>query len=330
VRFNDLLLILKGSTSGEQIIKTAAAASGAITLPAGTTDFSGTSGVVQQATTGAPFTAGTVAVANGGTGLTTGTSGGIPYYSAAGTMASSAALTTNALIKGAGAGAAPVASNATIDGSGNMAVTGALTVSGNTGLQNVYIAGANTLYMNGVALAGNDALNAGYNKLYDNSQTPSIYLGNGVGTSFNVYQQVGHLFNNRSGTLLARFQDAGAYKPGGGVWLDSSDIRLKRNITPYETGLAQVTALNPVRFQFNGKGTNPDDGRVFTGLIADDVAEIMPEMVGTLREKLDPEDEDETELLTLDATSLIYALVNAVKELSARVEALEAGSAATG
>jgi hypothetical protein len=35
MRFQDLLLILKGATSGEQIIKAAAAASGAITLPAG-------------------------------------------------------------------------------------------------------------------------------------------------------------------------------------------------------------------------------------------------------------------------------------------------------
>jgi hypothetical protein len=35
--------------------------------------------------------------------------------------------------------------------------------------------------------------------------------------------------------------------------------------------------------------------------------------------------EDESELLTLDARPLIYALLNAVKELSARVAALEAG-----
>jgi len=46
-------------------------------------------------------------VANGGTGLTSGTSGGIPYYSASGTIASSAALTASALVIGGGAGAAP-------------------------------------------------------------------------------------------------------------------------------------------------------------------------------------------------------------------------------
>ena len=46
-------------------------------------------------------------VANGGTGLTTGTSGGVLYFSASGTLASSAALTANALVIGGGTGVAP-------------------------------------------------------------------------------------------------------------------------------------------------------------------------------------------------------------------------------
>lgn len=46
-------------------------------------------------------------VAGGGTGLSSGTSGGIPYFSASGTMASSAALTANRLVLGGGAGVAP-------------------------------------------------------------------------------------------------------------------------------------------------------------------------------------------------------------------------------
>jgi hypothetical protein len=46
---------------------------------------------------------------------------------------------------------------------------------------------------------------------------------------------------------------------------------------------------------------------------------LFPARVG-----LNPGDEEETELLTLDTTPLIYALVNAVRELTARVAALEA------
>jgi len=46
-------------------------------------------------------------VANGGTGLTSGTSGGILAYTASGTLASSAALTANNVVVGGGAGVAP-------------------------------------------------------------------------------------------------------------------------------------------------------------------------------------------------------------------------------
>lgn len=50
---------------------------------------------------------GSLAVANGGTGLSSGTSGGIPYFSSSSTIASSGALTANQLVIGGGAGGAP-------------------------------------------------------------------------------------------------------------------------------------------------------------------------------------------------------------------------------
>lgn len=60
---------------------------------------------------------GALGVANGGTGLTTGTSGGVLYYSAAGTLASSGVLTSGRVVLGGGAGAAPNDSaNLTFDG----------------------------------------------------------------------------------------------------------------------------------------------------------------------------------------------------------------------
>jgi len=52
------------------------------------------------------FTTG-LPVANGGTGLTSGTSGGIPYFSSTSAIASSAALAASAIVLGGGAGAAP-------------------------------------------------------------------------------------------------------------------------------------------------------------------------------------------------------------------------------
>jgi hypothetical protein len=51
-----------------------------------------------------------VTVAQGGTGIASGTSGGVPYFSGSTTIASSAALASGAVVTGGGAGAAPVTS----------------------------------------------------------------------------------------------------------------------------------------------------------------------------------------------------------------------------
>jgi hypothetical protein len=53
------------------------------------------------------FVNGVLPVANGGTGLASGTSGGVLSYTASGTLASSGALAASALVIGGGAGAAP-------------------------------------------------------------------------------------------------------------------------------------------------------------------------------------------------------------------------------
>ena len=82
-------------------------------------------------------------VASGGTGLTSGTSGGVLAYTASGTLASSAALTQYGVVYGGGAGAVPVATAngttgqafiATTGGAPSWGVVGA--VGGGTGVAN--------------------------------------------------------------------------------------------------------------------------------------------------------------------------------------------------
>lgn len=78
----------------------------ALTLSSASNVFSG-SGASLTSLNAGNISSGTLAVARGGTGLSSGTNGGILGFTAAGTIASSGALTANALVVGGGAGATP-------------------------------------------------------------------------------------------------------------------------------------------------------------------------------------------------------------------------------
>jgi Chaperone of endosialidase len=114
-----------------------------------------------------------------------------------------------------------------------------------------------------------------------------------------------------------------ATKSTGTVWINPSDPQLKKNVTPYDAGLADILFLRPITYQFNGLGGTTDDGRVCYGLDASEVQDVMPECVSTIRGKLRPDDPGETDILTLDVSPIIFALLNAVHELNAKIEALE-------
>ena len=99
--------IVINKTSSTQSIKIVGAGpTTGVTIVAGTAALVAWNGL-DFVTVSVMSVTGIVQVANGGTGLTSGTSGGILAYTAAGTLASSAALTANALVLGGGAGATP-------------------------------------------------------------------------------------------------------------------------------------------------------------------------------------------------------------------------------
>lgn len=92
-----------------------------------------------------------------------------------------------------------------------------------------------------------------------------------------------------------------------------SDISLKENIRPLETGLAEVLALKPRRFDWkNGDGNN------VAGFIAQEVETVLPDLVSDYKYN-----EEETKR-GLKMGDMIPTLVKAIQELSAKVSALEA------
>ena len=116
-----------------------------------------------------------------------------------------------------------------------------------------------------------------------------------------------------------------AYKPGTPSWNTPLDLRLNRDIAPYDRGLAEIRQLQPISFAYNGRGGLRADGRRYQGIAAQDALPIMPEMVGEWSMRLEDADEDETSVYTMDYHPLLMALVNGVKELADRLERLEGG-----
>ncbi len=104
-------------------------------------------------------------------------------------------------------------------------------------------------------------------------------------------------------------------KVGGGTWTASSDRRLKRNISEYTGGLDDILAIRPVQFQYNGL-SGYDTEKEHIGVIAQELAEIAPYMVGTYTK-------DGTEYLEVDNSAMIYMLINAVKEQQAQIDDLK-------
>jgi hypothetical protein len=156
-----------------------------------------------------------------------------------------------------------------------------------------------------------------------------IYIGTLASGGNTYFHNQVHTWQTASGAVTTMALDttgnltiygATATKPGGGSWTAPSDLLLKDVIGAYDTGLAQVCALEPITYTYNGR-IMPRDGKTYIGLDAASVRGIMPELVGSA--SWTPLDAEPIEFLTIDSGPLIYALVNSVKELAAKVAVLE-------
>jgi hypothetical protein len=131
-----------------------------------------------------------------------------------------------------------------------------------------------------------------------------------------------------------------ATKPGGGAWTATSDARIKDVIGDYTSGLGAIMALRPIRYKYKDNWCVPDDdvqrphklvaerGTEFIGLVAQDTEATMPEMISKTSAELDGKLVHDLRLI--DMTALPLAIVNAIKELVARIEVLEEKEAQRG
>jgi hypothetical protein len=130
---------------------------------------------------------------------------------------------------------------------------------------------------------------------------------------------------------------AGEFNGNVAVWGDCdpcspSDSRFKKNVQPLAGGLQKVMALKPKTYEMKTdefKGVNFSKGKKY-GLMADDLALVMPEIVHVLRT---PPQKDEKgqpvkgavgeDYKAVAYSRLIPVLVSAIQELQAEIDALK-------
>jgi hypothetical protein len=109
-----------------------------------------------------------------------------------------------------------------------------------------------------------------------------------------------------------------ATKNTGTTWANPSDPRLKDDIAPYAVGLTEICRLDPITYRLKAQ----PDGPLCYGFDAEKVRDIFPECVSETRMKLSPDDAEETDgVLTFDMHPILIALVNAIRELNAKMSA---------
>lgn len=109
---------------------------------------------------------------------------------------------------------------------------------------------------------------------------------------------------------------------GNDSWNNTSDVRTKENIQPFNEGLELLKKVNPIRFNYNGKA-NTQKNLECIGISAQDIEEVFPYMI--YRSKIDKEKSgiDSDELLTTNLSALKFVMINAIRELDERLAKLE-------
>ena len=218
-------------------------------------------------------------------------------------------------------------------GDGNVAIgifsmVNSTTAAGNTCVGNT--AGHDIISaQEGVCLGNAAGFSAGNDYV---AGTGGIYIGSASqASSSNVDREIVLAYNQQgrgARTFLAG-ADAGVFHAGNtSSWDTTSDERIKKNIVDNNVGLDIITKLQPRNFEYRSleeikettlasvadKGVIDKTGTQL-GFVAQELEEVLPAAVHT----------NEFGIKNVSTDNIIYYLINAVKELSTKVTALEAG-----
>jgi hypothetical protein len=217
----------------------------------------------------------------------------------------------NSGLNNTGIGSTALSANTT--GSYNIGLGNSSGQNSTTGSNNIYIGNGSGPTL---GVSANLSNNIFIGQSAGNAETNSNRLIIDNGTDANPVLIYGDFANARVGINTASPDqtfsvNGSASKVGGGSWVSFSDRRLKKNITNFGLGLQDILAINPVTFQFNGGAElAPDDGQTRVGIIAQDLAQTNFGQYAITT--------SENGYLQYNSDSIIYGVINAIKEQEAK------------
>jgi len=223
-----------------------------------------------------------------------------------------------------------VSSNAIVGNSGSTYIfnTAASYYSQTTGAHIFYTAPSGTA---GNAITWTQAmtLDASGNLLVGTTSTSNTTQGFKIlstGRFYGVMATGGYAIMNHTGgsgtEYIYEFQRAGTAVGSitttttSTAYVTSSDYRLKETVQPLSGGLARVNALKPSIYKWKSDGSSGE------GFLAHELAEVVPSAVTGEKDAVN--EDGSIKAQGVDLSKVVPILVAAIKELTARVEALEA------
>jgi hypothetical protein len=214
----------------------------------------------------------------------------------------------------------------------NAATAGSLTVTGATSAAAITASGAVTATG---AITSSGAVTAGGNFTLNGQQAGGPpYFSNFLSATVDGTRSLLQFFNDGTTYAGARFvignpsvaeyqfrNDGNATAPV--AWIGLSDRRIKDNQQRIENSLGRVSRLTGLTYTRNDITQMNGAPIIGVGLLAQDVAAVLPEAV-SIAGPAPANDPDGPGLMALNYDAVVALLVNAVNELKAKVDALEA------
>jgi hypothetical protein len=187
-----------------------------------------------------------------------------------------------------------------------------------TGLSNAQLTNSSVTVTAGTGMSGGGAVALGSSITLTNAGVTSAVAGTGVsvsGATGAVTISIGQAVATSSSPTFAGLTINGAITATGDITAYfSSDKRFKSNIQLIPNALEKVSKLNGVTWTWNEDVNEVTKTTPNTGLIAQEVQEVLPEVVM----------EREDGHLGLDYSKMVGLLVEAIKEQQIQIEELKA------